>query len=537
MVGPRLVAPVLSHRPGGPALAGHQKRRHAGQSARPVLHHVHQHRGQRLGDPFGQHPPNDPGPDHAHGEAVGVANLLDQKGLHEQSAVRQHAEGHRHLEGRGGELVAERERVRRLAGPLLGPAQDARRLARQGDPGRSPKSKVAQVGVLLPAGHARRELGNPHVGRLLDHLVKGHPAAGVDVGDLAPRDLPAPVFGVHRIRQGGQAVVQESRRREGLDSGAGLVGVGDGGEGSRRPVRDRGHGQDLAGDRVRHDQVAAPRGGRVDRGGEDLLGDGLQVHVDRENHIPPRNRLLDDQHAARNLTALVVPGDDLAARPPRQRRVHRLLHAAGSPPVLHQPQQPPAQLGARVEAVQLPLHVHSPQPPHLGDLGHRVAPRYDVPRPSFLRDPPRRAGTHSQVLHQSRGRHLSVLELVGSDPDLGPPVADRQLAPVAVQDPAPGRGNGLALLVLSQGVPYPRAALRHLHFGRPERQNAAQDDPRQENGAPARTHLPVLGTPPPGPAHQSPPDGITTSPSRGGRSPRRRAASAATQLRPSTRAS
>ena len=132
--------------------------------------------------------------------SIGADDLLDQRRLDELAAVGERGVRRRELQRRHGDLVAHRQRVRRLLRPRLRRAQHATRFASgYGSPVGVPKPKSRSVSNCFAAAESLAELHDADVARPAQHLGERRAAHEVLVVDLATIDLEHAVAGVDRI--------------------------------------------------------------------------------------------------------------------------------------------------------------------------------------------------------------------------------------------------------------------------------------------------------------------------------------------------
>ena len=203
----------------------------------------------------------------------------------------------RHLDRRHRDAVADRDGADRRARPLAVREGEAGRLAGEVDAGLLAEAEAVDP-VREPAlAEPLRDRDRPDVRRALDDAAHGHPLrpAVVRLVDHAVGDL-------QRRRQDERAPRRDrvllERRCDGheLERRAGLVRVrhcavaapvGACGREAVRIEPGRGrHREHVSGVRVHHDRRRRPRSVSLDRLGEDRLGIGLDLVVDRQPHVP-----------------------------------------------------------------------------------------------------------------------------------------------------------------------------------------------------------------------------------------------------------
>src|SRR5213076_1865878 len=103
------------------------------------------------------------------------------------------------LQRGGRDLIADRERCRRLLRPLCGLAQGSVRLGRIGNAGARAEPEVSQRLELLARRQASRKLHDADVARPAQHVSERSTPDEMLVVNLASVDVQHTIAGVYRI--------------------------------------------------------------------------------------------------------------------------------------------------------------------------------------------------------------------------------------------------------------------------------------------------------------------------------------------------
>ena len=200
--------------------------------------------------------------------------------------------------------------------PRLGRTQAPARLAGEAQAEGCAKAELVEEGPHLLRREGQRDLGDPDIGRFLDHLGNRQHAVLVRIGDRGVADGHASGRGIdHRI-EAVPALLEAQCRCKGLHRGTRLIGVGEGaiaklraGESlavvgiEHRVVDQREH---FAGTRIEHHRTG--RLGLVfpDHVAKRRIGQVLDLAVDRERDVTTLLRQADRLHVLDDVTAAVL---------------------------------------------------------------------------------------------------------------------------------------------------------------------------------------------------------------------------------------